>query len=300
MRLDWLEDILAVAKTGSFNEAAEQRNLTPSAFSRRVQSIEDHIGVRLFDRSRKPVQLRPGVAEQRDRIERLAAELRNLMAELRRGDRTAGNMIVLASQHALTTAMTPQLVKRIHDRHAEIYLRLRSANADECFAMLLSRQADIALVYRLVGTEHPFAADYIESMAIGTDSLVPVFARAKLDDLRGTMGRGMLPVIAYPRDVFLGGIIERHVYPRVAEEYRIVPVAETALTLASQELALAGLGVAWLPKSLVSGKVAAERLADLSDILPAQGLEVTAVRLGIRRRPAEEAVWAILRDQTAE
>jgi DNA-binding transcriptional LysR family regulator len=34
MRLEWLEDILAVMETGSFIRAAEQRLLTQPAFSR--------------------------------------------------------------------------------------------------------------------------------------------------------------------------------------------------------------------------------------------------------------------------
>lgn len=40
MRLEWPDDILAVAETGSFSEAAERRHLTQSAFSRRIGSIE--------------------------------------------------------------------------------------------------------------------------------------------------------------------------------------------------------------------------------------------------------------------
>lgn len=41
MCLEWLEDILGVAETGSFSEAAERRHLTQSAFSRRIRNIED-------------------------------------------------------------------------------------------------------------------------------------------------------------------------------------------------------------------------------------------------------------------
>jgi DNA-binding transcriptional LysR family regulator len=40
MRLEWLDDILAVAQTGSFSEAAQKRHLTQSAFSRRIRTIE--------------------------------------------------------------------------------------------------------------------------------------------------------------------------------------------------------------------------------------------------------------------
>ncbi|MGB0438874.1 MAG: LysR family transcriptional regulator, partial [Paracoccaceae bacterium] len=75
MRLDWIDDILAVLDHGSLARAAETRRLTQSAFTRRVRIIEDSIGTPLFDRRRKPVTLMPGV-------QALAPELRDLSARL--------------------------------------------------------------------------------------------------------------------------------------------------------------------------------------------------------------------------
>jgi LysR family transcriptional regulator, hypochlorite-specific transcription factor HypT len=298
MRLEWLEDILAVAKTGSFTRAAHQRNVTASAFSRRIQGIEDHLGVALFDRTRKPVQLMPGVADQREAMERLVAELRQLTGALQRGD--GANHIVVASQHALTAALTPGLVARIHAAQADVYLRLRSANLDECFAMLFSRQADIALVYRVAGTGHPISADYIETVQIGEDVLLPVCAAMQFSAFRTGMEKGVLRVIAYPQNVFLGEVLTQRVYPALPPDCRILPVAETALTLAAQELALAGLGVAWLPQSLVQAKLQDGRLTDLSETLPKLALDVTAVRLIAQRTAVEAAVWLELTAQAAE
>jgi len=42
--------------------------------------------------------------------------------------------------------------------------------------------------------------------------------------------------------------------PRFKADITIVAKAETALTLAAYEFALGGLGVAWLPRSLVTGR----------------------------------------------
>jgi len=61
MRLEWIDDILAVLDRGSLARAAEKRLLTQSAFTRRVRTIEESIGVALFDRRRKPAALMPGV-----------------------------------------------------------------------------------------------------------------------------------------------------------------------------------------------------------------------------------------------
>lgn len=296
MRLEWLEDILAVDETGSLHEAGERRHLTQSAFSRRIQNIESYVGVELFDRSHKPVHLRPTTAAQRDRIQRLAAELRQLVVDLRNGERIAANRIVIASQHSLTTSLTPSMVEGIHARNREIYVRLRSANLDECFALLLSRQADIAVVYRQQGQQHAIRADYIESAVIGADALIPVFSGAGLARLNARFLEGEVPYVAYPGSVFLGQVMGSDILPRVQSLTRPVPMAETALTLAALEMAAVGVAVAWVPASLAAGRLTTGELVDLSATLPRIALDVTAVRIKGNAGPIERDVWQQLTD----
>lgn len=291
MRLEWLEDLLAIAETGSFQEAADRRRLTQSAFSRRMQHIEDQIGVELFDRTRKPVQLRPATAELHGQMVKLANELRQLVIDLRRGERMAANRITIASQHALTTALTPGILKKIHAHHADTHVRLRSANLDECFALLLSRQADIAIVYRLPGEPHPISASFVETAMIGTDRLIPVVAGSHAVAVAARLGLGELHYIAYPSDVFFGQVLERFVFPFVRSEMRPIAKAETALTLAALEMATVGLAVAWVPGSLARARIADGTLADLSEFLPSYGLEVTAVRLFGDVGAVAKSVW---------
>lgn len=291
MRLDWLEDILAVAETGSFSEAAEKRHLTQSAFSRRIQNIEDFVGAELFDRSRKPVQLRPTTQDQHSQMNRLASDLRQLVTDLRRGARKTANRIVIASQHALTTTLTPSILDGIQTTQPDIFMKLRSANLDECFALLLSRQADIAIVYRLPDQLHPISADYIETAIVGTDRLIPVYAASKTAQLNERFRKGDLPYIAYPSEVFLGQVMDRLVLPTLRRLSDPVPKAETALTLAAVELAAVGVAVAWVPLSLAATRLNAGTLIDLSATLPNVKLDVTAVRLLSTSGPVALAVW---------
>jgi DNA-binding transcriptional LysR family regulator len=291
MRLEWLEDIIAVTETGSFSDAAERRRLTQSAFSRRIAGIEDYLGVELFDRTRKPVQLRPTTEDQRERILHLVSELRQLADDLRRGDRRTSNRIVIASQHALTTSLTPSILKGIQTRGENTYVRLRSANLDDCFALLLSRQADIALVYRVPGEDQPISAAYIETITICADRLVPVFSRAALADLNDRFASGEVPYIAYPREVFLGQAMERLVLPKVRSVTRPIAAAETALTLAALEMAAVAVAVAWVPASLAQARIRSGELFDLSATLPDCALEVTAARLSGNSGAAEDQVW---------
>ena len=52
-----LEYIYAVYKAGSFSKAAENLYITQPALSMAVKKIEASIGMALFDRSSRPVQL---------------------------------------------------------------------------------------------------------------------------------------------------------------------------------------------------------------------------------------------------
>jgi DNA-binding transcriptional LysR family regulator len=295
MRLEWLDDILAVVETGSFNEAAERRHLTQSAFSRRIRSIEDYLGVELFDRSRKPVQLRPTTEDQQEAIVRLASDLRQLVSDLRRAERRGSNRVVLASQHALTTTLTPGILEAIQRGPLDIFLRLRSANLDECFALLLSRQADVAVVYRQRGEDHPISADYIETATIGADRLIPVFGAVHAERLNARFASGELPYVAYPGDVFLGKLMERAVLPAVRRISDPTARAETALTHAALEMAACGTGVAWVPALLARERLAAGTMINLSASLPEVELDITAVRLLGTAGPIEAAVWDHLR-----
>lgn len=57
LELKWLEDFIALAGTRSFSQAAEKRFVTQPAFSRRIRSLEDALGLTLVNRQRTPVEL---------------------------------------------------------------------------------------------------------------------------------------------------------------------------------------------------------------------------------------------------
>ncbi|WP_119165144.1 LysR family transcriptional regulator [Algihabitans albus] len=302
MRLEWIEDLLAVMETGSLSRAAEKRFSTQPAFSRRIRSIEEHIGVELLDRTRKPVQIKTSLLDQRQRMQELAAGLRQLTLDLKRQDRTAQNRVVIASQHAITTAMAPHLINRLSDRQ-DLSIRLRSANRKECLILLMTRQADIILIYESEGDRLAADEDFLERCAVGRERLVPVYATNRLTQLNEAYALGELPVIAYPPDVFLGSLLEAKVFPRLPARSFIQRKAETALTPAALQLAVAGVGIAWVPRSLALGEIGRGSLTELAGSLPSSELFMTALRLTTPKSAAEERMWATVaalsQDETA-
>lgn len=289
MRLEWIEDILAVAEHGSFQAASLKRNVSQPAFSRRIRQIEETLGVALFDRSARPARLASHVTEQLDRMRELSAGLRDLSNGLRDTNSARRRRIIIASQHAIAATSTPEIIGRYSE--LDVDTRLRSANRDDCLAQLMTRRADIALIHDVPGADEIPGSDFLDIMHIGTETLVPVYARDKLDTLNQSYMRGELPVIAYPADVFLGQVQRRIIFPRLTRVGGVRPRLETALTLAALEFARTGLGVAWIPEPLARADVQSGRLVKMSSTLPAISMNLIAARLVDGGHPVVNEVW---------
>ena len=53
----WLEDFVALATTRSFSQAAQKRFVTQPAFSRRIRSLENMLGLTLVNRACTSIEL---------------------------------------------------------------------------------------------------------------------------------------------------------------------------------------------------------------------------------------------------
>jgi DNA-binding transcriptional LysR family regulator len=130
-------------------------------------------------------------------------------------------------------------------------VRVRSGNRDECLLMLLSGEVDLVVSYDLAGVDAAPTPAFRDH-TLGQETLRPVCT----PEVAQTMHDGTLPVITYPREVFLGQVMDSHVWPRLPPGTHLHRKAETALTLAAYHYALDGIGVAWLPGTLVQRDLA--------------------------------------------
>lgn len=289
MRHEWLKDLLAVAEAGSFQAAAEARGVTQPAFSRRLRQIEEQLDAQLFDRSQRPARILPHVAASLEQIRELSDGINSLTMSLRQGGRGLHNKLEIACQHAITISVAPGLMDRL--RAFDLKVRMRSANREDCLALLLIGQVELALVYDIDGLPLAVSSDAIARTMIAGDRLVPVFSASATDRLNADFQRGELPIVAYPRDVFLGKVFWNRIAPRLAGAGQPVSRVETALTPAAMQFALAGIGVAWLPQSLVADELARGTLADLSASLPALDMDLIAVRRLDSPSAVVDRVW---------
>uniref|UniRef100_UPI003703D4C3 LysR family transcriptional regulator n=1 Tax=Phaeobacter sp. BS34 TaxID=2907240 RepID=UPI003703D4C3 len=57
MDIIWLRDFEALTTHKNFSRAAEERNVSQPAFSRRIRALEDEVGVKLINRQTFPLSL---------------------------------------------------------------------------------------------------------------------------------------------------------------------------------------------------------------------------------------------------
>jgi len=293
MRLEWIEDLLAILRAGSLSAAAELRHVSQPAFSRRVRAIEQQIGVDLIDRSSRPARLRAPVAAQSEALQDLAVRMNKLLYELRAHEESAARRFVIASQHAIATTMVPKLIEAL-GKEVDLNVHVRSGNRDECFELLVRGDADLMIAYRTHIELETETNALIEHCAIGNEPVVPVFAMAGRKALTDQMRRGNLPVIAYPSDVFFGEVMDRELLPGLRANFIVRPKAETALTLTALQLARAGVGVAWVPISLAASDIAAGLLVRLRAPLTETSIALCGIRLAGIRSASNDQVWALL------
>lgn len=286
MRLEWIEDILAVLDTGSLSRAADRRFVTQSAFTRRVRAIEAALGTELFDRSRKPVALTPGVLALEPELRRLAVQLRRMAEDLRRSAKSERRVISIACQHALATTLAAEVVGALTTDAQTV--RMWPGNRDICLMQLLSGEADIAITFNLPGEQTPIFSTAFEMQSLGSDKLIPV----STPTMASVAARANIPIISYPQGTYLGQVLDTTVMSNLPEDVSLSLRAETALTLAMVQMVLDGHGMAWLPHSLIQSDLAQGRLVRYTPDFPEQELEIRMIRLADQVGATDDRLWA--------
>ena len=249
MRIDWLDDLVALLDSGGVADAARLRHVTQPAFSRRIKVLEDTLGLEIIDRSVKPSGPSRVLRDHEAELRKLAAEQKLLISDMRQEHKSGHRQIVIASQHAITTSLGPRIINSISEPD-QIHIRLRSGNRDECETLLIRRQAGIALTYHIKSEPLPEPPSFLTEAVIGAERLIPVCGSRFAETIRTEIHSGLLRMIGYPTDVFLGAALTRHVLPTLEDRCSVSIVTETALSPAALHLAASGLGVAWVPLTL--------------------------------------------------
>ena len=193
MNLRDLEYIVAVGKHLNFSYAAEVCNVSQPSLSTQIKKVEDQLGSRIFERSRRRrVQVTAFGTQFIERAEKILA----LMQEMRdlantHAHRVAGR-ITLGAILTVAPYLFSHLVKCIKSDEPSIDLILREATTESLIKSLLAREIDIALIslptdsnvfesvslykepfFLAVSSDHPLAArDIVRDQDLKSQDLI--------------------------------------------------------------------------------------------------------------------------------
>jgi DNA-binding transcriptional LysR family regulator len=293
MELIWLEDFVALAETGNFSRAAENRNVTQPAFSRRVRALEEWIGAPLFDRTANGVTLTAAGQQFRTGADELIRRVNQLRRESREAGGKEASTLRFAATHALSFTFFPQWMREL-ESHAPLgAIRLISDSMQACEELMLHGQAQFLLCHHHSAAPSRFGPQF-RSIVVGQDALVPFSAPDEHGAPRWPLSDGDadVPYLAYSAESGLGRIIEAQRFTDRAIGLRTVFSARLAASLMT--MARDGRGVAWLPASLVELEIAQGRLVRAGGPDWEAPVDIRVFRPTARQSLSAEAFWSEL------
>jgi LysR family glycine cleavage system transcriptional activator len=265
----------AAARHLSFNLAAEELHVTPSAVSHQIRALEDYLGTRLFDRlTRRVILTRDGQAflpAVQSALQQLSAASERILS--RRDD---GSLTVQASPNFATEWLVPRLLG-FQAEHPDIEVKLMTTRGHDG-VRLDFEQVDLAIWYGKGSWPD------VSCEPLLREELAPVCSPSLLrgerpltspEDLRGATLIHVLMRIGQWRNWLEAAGVEG-IDPERGPKFQNTPLA--------LEAAMAGMGVAIANRAFVADHLRDGRLVvpfdhDLSTdsayylIYPKQGLQ---------------------------
>jgi DNA-binding transcriptional LysR family regulator len=259
-----------VARLGGISAAAQQLGLAKSGVSRHVALLEAHFGVRLLERGARSVRLTPVGARLDDRIRSILAEI-DLLGDIVREERVGvSGQVTVAATPEFGGLIATRVFPQIRQRHPDLSLVMRPAYA---FEDMQDPGTDLAF---RVGT---FKDDRLVARHLGgfrrwlvaTPELLGRYPLTRPEDL------GRAPCLTFRGDrPFATWTLERGGDETAVDVSGPIAVRSFGILL---DLALAGLGFAFLPEFMLTGPL--ER-GELLRCLPGYASPSTAVFLSFR------------------
>jgi DNA-binding transcriptional LysR family regulator len=288
MDVKWLDDFLSLAECRSFTRASRERNTSQSGLSRRIQSLEHWAGVQLVDRTVQPLQLT--VAGKR--FLPLAANLRASLVAARsicsRESAVYQPPVTLAVAEGMESGMLSGLLVRLRERGVDVTVRAVARGVDAAPMALLEGDADLWLAPQ--HAQLPLALDPLcfEAVTVARDLLSPLAAPdaagRPLHTLPGQPERPA-PLIEYRRSDYLAQVAAV-LLSRGPTRAHVAHAGEADSLHFLRSMAMHGIGVAFLPESMVSEEL---RRGELVRVDPRWSAEIE-IRLVRVLRPQGQAV----------
>ena len=298
--MQWLEDFLALAESGNFSRAAQARAIAQPAFSRHIRSLEEWVGVDLFDRTAHPAELTPAGKRFLPLLAQVLADLEAARIKARAAHDQAAASLRFAATHVLSIYFFPTWLAGLEQKLRLGPVQTMSDSSQACEDLMLQRRVQFMLCYAHADVPGRLDEGQYPMLCLGGDSLVPVSAPDKSGQPLHVLGRGdILPVLGYSEASGLGRIMRSRLRNLFGEAggaaavpgVSFVFTAHNAILL--KTMALEGRGISWLPRQLITDELRKGLLLESGGAQWQIPLEIRLYRQSADMAAVAEAVWAV-------
>ncbi|HEX9207566.1 MAG TPA: LysR family transcriptional regulator [Steroidobacteraceae bacterium] len=267
MGLRFVEDFLKLAETGSFSRAAEERHVTQPAFSRRIKSLENYLGVELINRSTYPLTLTAaGLAFRESGLE-IIKSLHAARKHAREVGAEDSQIVKVAALHSIAIHYYPRYYDSFRRAFGPFTVQMTCDSMHGCMQSFIEGACHYLVVFSnpsvplfLTSSTHPY-------LVVEHDRLVPVCAPGPngqpLYPLPGKPGTPR-PYLSYGPDAYLGRVVDELLQKTGRQAFLKATYVDNVAE-ALKSMARAGHGVAWLPRGVALAELAQGSLVQCGD-----------------------------------
>lgn len=146
----FFEDIkafIAVAENKSFSRAANYLGVAQSALSKRVQRLEDQIGVSLLHRHARGVTLSQHGYALLNKARRLVLEIQMLEKNLIEVEDLVSGTVSIALPQRTAGFLVPKIIKQCSKKYPKIKIEIMEGNTSDVHSWIMKECVDIAITY---------------------------------------------------------------------------------------------------------------------------------------------------------
>jgi DNA-binding transcriptional LysR family regulator len=296
MNLSWLEDFLALAASGNFSRAADERHMTQPAFSRRIRALEDWLGAELFDRSVQPAAL-TDTGKWFDSVAKdMLARAAKIPGEAQAVNEINSTTLRIASTHALSFTFMPRWLRGLETQIEIGQVRLVSDVLQRCEIMLMESQVQFLLTHARDDASNTLDKKNYPFVVVGKDLLMPVSAPRNngkpLHILDKATAKAPARLLSYNPESGIGRVVAA-AQSTLANTLPTKTVFTAHLASVLRTMALDGRGIAWLPKTLIADDIKHGLLVEAAPHDWCVEMQIRLYRDKARVSKAAEEFWGM-------
>lgn len=147
MKIDTLgvQAFVAIATHRNFRRACAELHITQTALSRRLQTLEAYLGVKLIERTTRSVELTRIGRDFLPRGQRLLSELETTLTEIRETGRALRGDVSIACVPTIGVRYLPRVIQEYSSRHPDNRIKILDHSSYGVAEAVLRREAEFGI-----------------------------------------------------------------------------------------------------------------------------------------------------------